>query len=62
MCESKIVLAEDGDREVVMEEAMNITINGDQITVVGLMGERREFKGNIKQIDLVEHEILIEPI
>ncbi|RLB34133.1 MAG: RNA-binding protein, partial [Deltaproteobacteria bacterium] len=42
MCESNIILEHDGTRELVMEEVVQVLIDGDKIQLFGILGERKE--------------------
>ncbi|MCW7076834.1 MAG: CooT family nickel-binding protein [Candidatus Syntropharchaeales archaeon] len=59
MCESNIILEHDGTRELVMEEVVQVLIDGDKIQLFGILGERKEVKGVIKEINLNRHEVII---
>jgi hypothetical protein len=59
MCESNIFLEHDGTRELVMEEVVQVLIDGDEIQLFGILGEREEVKGVIKEINLNRHEVII---
>ncbi|MHC1595402.1 MAG: CooT family nickel-binding protein [Candidatus Syntropharchaeales archaeon] len=59
MCESNIILEHDGTRELVMEEVVQVLIDGDKIQLFGILGERKEVRGVIKEINLNRHEVII---
>lgn len=59
MCESNIILEHNGTRELVMEEVVQVLIDGDKIQLYGILGERKEVKGVIKEIDLIHHEVIV---
>ena len=59
MCESNIILEHDGTRELAMEEVVQVLIDGDKIQLFGILGERKEVKGVIKEINLNRHEVII---
>ncbi|ADC69423.1 RNA-binding protein, predicted [Methanocaldococcus sp. FS406-22] len=46
--------------ELVMEDVMVVEKKGDKVIAVDLFGERKEFVGEIKKIDLNENKIFIE--
>ena len=46
--------------ELVMEDVMFVEKKGDKVIAVDLFGERKEFVGEIKKIDLNENKIFIE--
>lgn len=59
MCESKVFITRGGKREKIMDEAMLVRDEGSVIVISGLIGERKEVKGKIVEIDADKHEILI---
>ncbi len=59
MCESKVFIIKGGKKEKIMDEAMLVRDEGSVIIIGGLMGERKEVKGRIVEIDADKHEILI---
>ncbi len=52
-------LERDGVRELVMEEAVQILVEGSNVRIVGLLGEQREICGRIKEVNLTKHQIII---
>lgn len=61
MCESDVYLENNGEREEVMKEVMKILVNENNITCIGILGERKEVKNaRIKIADLAHHEIILE--
>ncbi|WP_081874500.1 CooT family nickel-binding protein [Methanocaldococcus bathoardescens] len=46
--------------ELVMEDVMIVEKEGDKIIAIDLFGEKKEFVGEIKKIDLNENKIFIE--
>lgn len=63
MCESNVILEKDGKKETIMKEVMKMIINGNDITLIGILGERKEVQNaRVKIADLAHHEILLERI
>ncbi|OFV66473.1 MAG: RNA-binding protein [Candidatus Syntrophoarchaeum butanivorans] len=54
-----MILEHDGSRELLMEEVVRILVEDDKIQLVGLLGERKEVKGRIKEVNLNRHEVII---
>jgi len=60
MCESKVFVRKGGKKEMVMEEAVHIAVDGRNILARDIMGNVKEIKGLIKEINIDKHEVLIE--
>ncbi len=61
MCEASAYLVKADGEELLMEgvELLEKGKNGT-LTLVDLFGEKKEVKGTVKVLSLVEHKILIE--
>ncbi len=63
MCQSSVFLIkEDGREELIMEDVSIIKPQGDQILMVGMLGERKQVPARIKELQLMEHRIILEQI
>jgi len=60
MCESSVLMEKGGGRELLMEDVVHVDVNGEDITLTGILGERQNAKGRIKEINLMKHTIVIE--
>ncbi|MBE0516175.1 MAG: CooT family nickel-binding protein [Methanophagales archaeon] len=60
MCESSVFIEQERRRELLMEEVVHVEVDGEDITLTGILGERREIKGRIKEVNLMKHTIVIE--
>ncbi len=60
MCESKVVLREDGEEKVIMEDVIRIEVEGEKLKMFGLLGEYMEFKGRVVLMDFKNHIIFVE--
>jgi predicted RNA-binding protein len=56
MCEST-VYSTDGDK--IMEDAISIKIDGENIKLEDILGARKDITGTIVEIDLDEHKIYV---
>ncbi len=62
MCESTAFVARDHDEELFLKDVVRITPRDKgTLLVESLLGEQKEFKGSIKEIDFMGHRILLEP-
>lgn len=60
MCLSKAYIERDGSRELLMEEVASIDIQDDKLLLKTLFGEEKEVAANIKQIDFMARNILLQ--
>lgn len=60
MCESSVFIEKEGSRELLMDDVVRVDIDGDEIKLTGILGERQATKGRIKEINLMTHTISIE--
>lgn len=58
MCESKVFLA--GQEEPLMEDVVRIVVEGEKVKMWDILGEYREIKGRVVEMDLVGHKIVLE--
>ncbi|MBF0468423.1 MAG: CooT family nickel-binding protein [Desulfamplus sp.] len=60
MCESNVYLKKDGNEELVMENvAAILPIGKNQFLLKGLLGDSRKINGNIEEINLMAHKIIL---
>ena len=62
MCQSSIYAIDSGQEELLLEEVARVEIEGDEITMEPLFGQRVSLNARIKEIDLMKHRILLERI
>ena len=63
MCESKVFVASDeGGEELVLEEVVSIRPEADGFLLVSLYGERRQVRAQLREIDLLNHRVVLQPI
>lgn len=60
MCESNAYINKNGEEELYLESVDLIRPEGNRIFLRSLFGEEKVFKGQIKEISLVKHKILLE--
>ena len=59
MCESSVYIKQNDKEELVMENVASITpVEEDRYLLKGLLGERKEVKGHIADINLMAHKII----
>jgi len=59
MCMAKLYEANKGDRPIV-EDIARMNIADHQVEVETLFGERRVFRGKVRQIDFLKSQIQLE--
>ncbi|MGA7876680.1 MAG: CooT family nickel-binding protein [Desulfoferrobacter sp.] len=60
MCEAHAYLTKDGKEELVMQSVDVLRPEGDQMYIQNIFGEQRWIKGRIKEMNLVQHRIVLE--
>jgi predicted RNA-binding protein len=60
VCQSSVYLVKDGREELVMEDVSVIKPQGDDLLLVGMLGEKKQVKAKIKELQLMDHRILLE--
>jgi len=59
MCEANAYLVKDGTEKIIMESVDIVRPEGDGIYLENIFGERLEIKAHVKEMNLVEHRILL---
>ena len=59
MCMAKLYEAKEGDKPVV-ENIVRLTIAERQVEVETLFGEKKVFRGKVRQIDFLKSQIQLE--
>jgi len=59
MCEADAYLIKDGIKRVIMESVEIMRPEGEDIYLENIFGERLEIKARIKEMNLVDHRILL---
>lgn len=63
MCESRVVLMDEGNEEPVMEEVILIDTDGENLNLTGVLGQRKTVeKARIVKMDMDRHTIYLEKI
>jgi predicted RNA-binding protein len=60
MCEANAYLIESGEETLVMENVDVLRPEGNGIYLQDIFGGQRTIKARIKELNLVEHRILLE--
>ncbi len=62
MCQSSIYTIDSGHQELLLEDVARVEIEGAEIIMEPLFGERVSLTARIKEIDLMKHRILLERV
>jgi predicted RNA-binding protein len=60
MCLSKAYLDTNGQRELLMEEIASIRFEKDRLVVTTLLGEQKEIRAGVREIDFLQSRIILE--
>ena len=59
MCEASVYLIKNGSEKIVMENLDIMKPEGESIYFENIFGEKLEIKARIKEMNLVDHRILL---
>ena len=59
MCEANAYILRDGEEELYLENVDILKPEGDKIFLKNLFGEQKVFEGEIKEISLIKHKIVL---
>ncbi|MDY0386438.1 MAG: CooT family nickel-binding protein [Methanolobus sp.] len=59
MCELKVILINGETRSIVMESVTKMIVEGENVDLYGILGEKETVKGSIKEIDFGSGEAII---
>jgi len=60
MCQSSVYRLTGQGEELVMEDVALVKPEGEEIFLEGLLGEQKRVKGKIKELQLMDHRIIIK--
>jgi|Deesub1362A_J573_1020465.scaffolds.fasta_scaffold00131_62 predicted RNA-binding protein len=61
MCESIVYILEGEEKKKIMEDVSKVRYEGENLVLIGLLGDRKEIRGKIIEVDADQHEIVIKP-
>ena len=59
MCELKVILINGEARSTVMDSVTKMVVNGENIDLYGILGEKETVQGSIKEINFGTGEAII---
>ncbi len=60
MCQSSAYIVKGDEKELLMEDVSEVIPEEKGLTLLGLMGQEKHVDAQIKRMDLMGHEILLE--
>lgn len=60
MCEANAYVYKDGSEELYLENVDVLIPEGNKIYLRNLFGEQKTFEGQVKEISLLRHKIVLE--
>ena len=62
MCEAVVYLRSNEVEEEVMREVMFLEAQSDRVLISDLMGNQKELRARVKNVDFWQHKVLVEEI
>lgn len=59
MCESNVYLQDEEDEKLIMEDVAQLKQQENRVWLVDLLGEEKELKGKVQEIDFLDHKVII---
>ncbi len=59
MCEVKVLMEKDGKLESFMDNVITIKPEGEKLLLVDLFGTQKYVEAALKELKLLEHEVII---
>ena len=60
MCLSNVYIDRNGEKELLLQEIASVEVSEGKLLLKTLFGESKEIRANIRQIDFLDHNILLE--
>jgi predicted RNA-binding protein len=62
MCDANAYLLKEGAEEVLLESVDLVELDGDEVTLTNIFGERKILRARLKLFDNGQGKLLFEPI
>jgi predicted RNA-binding protein len=62
MCEANVYIVKEGKEELVLEDISILRPEKDELYLQNLFGEQKKIRARIKEMNLIDHKILLEEI
>jgi len=60
MCEANAYLFKEGKEELILEDLMILRPEGGELYLQNIFGEQKRIKARIKELNLVDHRVILE--
>jgi predicted RNA-binding protein len=60
MCEANVYIAQNGKEDLLMERVDKLIPQGSEIFIENIFGQRKTILARIKELQLVDHRIILE--
>lgn len=60
MCEAKVFIEKDGEVKPLMDNVVTIKPENEKLLLVDLFGNQKYVEARIKELKLLEHEVILE--
>jgi predicted RNA-binding protein len=62
MCEANVYLLKEGKEELVLEDISILRPEKDELYLQNIFGEQKKIKARIKEMNFIDHRILLEEV
>jgi predicted RNA-binding protein len=62
MCEANTYLLKEGKEELILEDLVILRPEQDGIYLQNIFGEQKRVKARIKELNLIEHRVILEQL
>ena len=60
MCEANAYLLKEGKEELILEDLVLLRPEGEGLYLQSIFGEQKRIKAHIKELNLVDHRVILE--
>jgi len=60
MCEANAYLLKEGKEELILEDLVLLRPEGTELYLQNIFGEQKRIRAHIKELNLVDHRVILE--
>lgn len=60
MCEANAYLVKEGKKELILEDISILRAEKDELYLQNIFGEQKRIKARIREMNLLDHQIILE--